>query len=98
MISWAKVEQLQNQTLEMLTHRKRFTIVEVSNGNVYFVPDNGAGTRRWVTRAMLEHIAAQDWAATDLRPKRIAGEYPSDRNSSYMAAILNAVMKPRVRA
>ncbi len=91
---WSKTRLLIGQKMETLIRKKGFTITEVADGNVYFVPDEGTGTRRWVTREMLEHIAGQEWATTDLRPSRIMREYPSDRNSSYMAAILRKVMAP----
>lgn len=91
---WAKIEGLSGQKLETLSRKKVFTITEVKNSTVYFVPGDGAGTSRFEPREVFERMAAQDWARTDLTPSRVKEEYPSSFNSSYIAAILKKVTEP----
>ena len=96
---WAKIEKLAGQKLETLSQEKVFTVTEVSDGKVYFVPEGGTGTRRYEPKAVFEKFAAQDWARTDLRPSRVAQEYEVEyglatQNSSYIAAILKKALEP----
>ena len=92
--TWLKIKSLVGETLETLAPKQKrpFTITEVNDRNIKFI--NSKGNKRQVTRKTLEHIVAQDWSKSELSRKRIEEIFPSDRNTSYIAAILLEAMKP----
>jgi hypothetical protein len=84
---WNRVRALEGKTLHTLKQGKRFSIVGVLSDRVQFVPEQGNGTLRWCTREGIEYIAGLGLKPSELR-SRIQQEWPSDRNTSYVAAIV----------
>lgn len=88
---WSKVRALEGQTLQTLARGKKFKVVGVLADRVQFVPEDGTGTVRWCTRKGIEHIADLGLGTDELTASRIQQEWPSDRNGSYVAAIVHQV-------
>jgi predicted transcriptional regulator len=89
---WQRVQALEGQTLETLKQHKPFRIVSVLSDRVQFVPKDGNGTLRWFPRQGIEYIAGLGLQPEEIRP-RVQQEWPSDQNTSYVAAIVYAVTK-----
>lgn len=92
MSDWNKVQNLQGKTLRTISRGKNFTIVTVTQDRVVFIPQDGNGTPRWVSRGMIDHLIALRIDKSELSPSRIAREFPNDRNSAYLAAILTEIL------
>ena len=90
---WQRVQALEGRTLLTLARRRPFKIVAVSSDRVEFVPEQGKGTVRWFPRKDIEYIASLNLKREDLRA-RLQEEWPSDQNTSYVAAIIYEVTKP----
>ena len=87
---WDRIHRLEGQTLTTLHQDKPFTVVAVLNDCVKVLPQDGGGAERTVRRDRIEHIAGLGLARDELR-KRVADEYPDSQNTSYIAALANAV-------
>lgn len=89
---WDRVRALEGKTLQTLAQGRLFSIIRVSPERVEFVPERGSGNLRWFSREGIEFIANLGLSRDDIRP-RILREWPSDQNSSYVAAIVHEVTK-----
>jgi hypothetical protein len=85
-----RVQQLNGQTLKTRAQGREFEIIGVSHDRIEFVPKRGNGTRRWISRQWIEQVADLRLDESELRPSRLAAEFPNDQNLSYMAAIVHA--------
>lgn len=90
---WDRVQELEGKTLHTLKQNKPFKVVGVLSDRVQFVPEKGNGTLRWFPRGGIEYIASLGVERHRLRA-RIQEEWPSDMNTSYVAAIVHEVTKP----
>lgn len=90
---WNRVEALNGKTLHTRARNKEFEIINVLPDRIQFVPKQGNGTTRWVTRDGIEQIAELNLDESELKPSRLQREFPDDQNLSYIAAIVYAVQK-----
>jgi hypothetical protein len=90
-IFWERIRALDGTTLVTAVQEKSFTVVDVESQRIWFVPKSGNGARRWWSRKGLEDLnevfADEDEVTRDM----VQSQHPKDQNTSYVAAILNAV-------
>ena len=84
-------ESLQRQTLYTIKQHKAFTIVDVSNDRISFVPKAGKGTVRWEYRSGIDQLVNLKSRLGKLDVTDVRGEFPDSRITSYMAAIVDAL-------
>ncbi|MFC2043394.1 hypothetical protein ACFLUA_04520 [Chloroflexota bacterium] len=92
---WNLVKQLEGETLYTLSQRKPFRIVSVLDDRVVYIPKSGSGTPRWSWRKDIEYLVELRIRKGELTPSQIAVEFPSEYNSSYMAAIVDEIVRNR---
>lgn len=90
---WERVRQLNGKTLHTLKQGKAFEVTGVDSSRIEFVPASGKGITRGIGREQIEQVAEMNLEESDLTPSRLAQEFPTDQNLSYMAAIVHAVTK-----
>ncbi len=90
---WERIRRLDGTTLHTRKQGKAFEVVGVQTDRIEFVPVSGSGTRRWIGREWIEQVVEMNLDESELTPSRLAREFPSDQNLSYMAAIVYAVTK-----
>jgi hypothetical protein len=89
---WEQIQRLKGKTLYTLARNKPFDIVDVQVDRIVFTPQQGNGTQRWASREQIETIATiAATAPHTLTPALVQEQYPDDRNTSYIAAIVKAV-------
>ena len=88
---WQRVQALEGETLLTLKQRKRFKILRVLPDRVEFVPEDGNETIRHCLRDDIERLADSDISHSEITVSRAKEEWPSTQNTSYLAAIAQAV-------
>jgi hypothetical protein len=91
MAFWDRVRELDGRTLYTSEQNKPFDIVEVTHDRIYFVPQEGNGTRRWWPRQSLEDLNELFANESAITPAHIRDQWPKDQNTSYVAVILQTV-------
>jgi hypothetical protein len=87
---WERVMRLEGRTLSTLKYEKPFKIVEVTTDRVRLVPQSGKRTRRNVRRDRIEFLVDLRVNRDELR-QAVQREYPKSQNTSYYAAIVDAI-------
>jgi hypothetical protein len=87
-----RIEALTGSTLQTLTLKRHFDIVDVTRNVVMVKPRSGSGQLRRVDRERIERMASLSIPEERLR-QAIVEHYPETRNSSYMAAIVSEITK-----
>lgn len=90
---WDRARQLKGETLHTMSYSKAFDISDVRSDRIIFVPHDGNGTERWASREQIEYIATIGQAGKEITPGLVQAKYPNDRNTSYIAAIAQAIIK-----
>jgi hypothetical protein len=85
--SWERVRRLEGATILTLHKVKPFVVCKVEDDRVRFRPDDGKGSERSVRRDQIERIASLRLSREELR-RRAQEEFPKNRNTSYIAAIV----------
>jgi len=91
---WNKVCQLKGKTLYTSARNRPFDIIDTQSDRIIFTPQNGNGTHRWATRKQIETM--YDFASknnSQITSIIVQEQYPSDRNTSYIASIINTLLK-----
>ena len=91
---WAKISELNGKTLRTNTQHKAFKILDVTSSYVLFLPEGGNGTPRNEKKIVFTHLENLLALGERLSRGRIQEEFPSCRNSSYVAAILSSAGIP----
>jgi hypothetical protein len=90
---WNKVQKLEGKTLYTSARNKPFDVVEVRPDRIVFTPRNGSGAYRWADRRQIETAYQLAGSNNNYITAIIVQEkYPNDRNSSYIAAIVNIIL------
>lgn len=92
---WQHIKSLEGKTLFTLARHKPFDIVSVLNDRVVYIPKSGSGTPRWSYRKDIEYLVGLRMKLGELTPSQVAEEFPSEYNSSYLAAFVEAVVSKR---
>lgn len=90
---WDRVRQLDGQTLKTIAQGREFDVVRVTHDRIVFRPRRGKGTERWWPRKELEELDSAIASVDEMTPERVRREWPSDQNTSYVAAILRAARR-----
>jgi hypothetical protein len=93
--SWDFVNQLEGKILYTLSQRKQFRIVSVLEDRIVFIPIAGSGTPRWSWRKDIEYLVTLRIRKGELTPSQVVVEFPKEYNSSYMAAIVDEIVRNR---
>jgi hypothetical protein len=91
MAFWDRVRNLEGKTLRTIEQNFPFDIVEVTHDRIVFIPQRGNGTKRWWPRRDLEQLYDAFLDIEAVSPADVREHWPNDQNTSYVAAILNAV-------
>lgn len=92
---WNLVKQMEGETLYTLSQHKPFRVVSVLDDRVVFIPKTGAGTPRWSWRKDIEYLIDLRIKKGELTPSQVQSEFPKEYNSSYMAAIVDEIIRNR---
>ncbi len=88
---WEHTQRLKGETLYTISRHKPFDVIDVLSDRIVFVPHDGKGTPRWASREQIEHLCGLARGGQDVNRKLVQEIYPSDYNTSYMAAIIKAI-------
>ena len=88
---WERIRALDGQTLVTTAQAKQFRITDVRNDRICFVPLEGKGGERWWPKKGLEDLNEIFCDENVITREMVRGHFPKDQNTSYVAAILNAV-------
>jgi len=92
---WNHVKQLEGETLYTLSQHRPFRVVSVLDDRVVFIPKTGTGTPRWSSRKDIEYLIDLRINKGELTRSKVASEFPKEYNSSYMAAIVDEIVRNR---
>lgn len=91
-MDWSHVRTLNGRTLRTTVQGKEFRITSVSESFITLVPTSGNKTPRPIPRSEIERLLALGLRRHELTPQRVREEFPASRNSSYLSAILQAIL------
>jgi hypothetical protein len=88
---WDRIKTLNGSTLVTTAQEKQFRVTDVRNDRICFMPLEGKGGERWWPKRGLEDLNELYWEEAQITREMVRTHYPKDQNTSYVAAILNAV-------
>jgi hypothetical protein len=87
-----KVQSLKGQTLPTVTGRARFLIAEVNDRRVEVIP-HSTGKMRPIYCQEFERAEALGLALADVTPSQLREAGASEGNPTYVAAIIQAIIR-----
>jgi hypothetical protein len=88
---WDRVKTLDGVILETSTQAKQFKITEVRFDRICFLPLGGKSAERWWPKRNLEDLNELFYESSEVTREMVRKHFPKDQNTSYIAAILNAI-------
>jgi hypothetical protein len=88
---WDRVKTLDGTTLETSAQAKQLKVTDVRFDRICFLPLGGKSTERWWPKRGLEDLNELFYESDVVTREMVRNHYPKDQNTSYVAAILNAV-------
>ena len=84
---WNIMQSFNGKTLHTIARQKPFR-VSILPDRVQFAPERGSGTLRWISRKDIEYLMQMNLKSSEVTPEVVWREWPNDRNTSYVAAII----------
>ncbi|MBA2277364.1 MAG: hypothetical protein H0W06_06330 [Chloroflexia bacterium] len=88
---WERVQELQGKTLKTVSRGAPFDVMEVRNNFVRVAPLSTGEPRR-IERTCFDLAAKKGLVTDDVKPSQIQKQSASVFNSTYVAAIIRAVV------
>lgn len=87
---WERVQALKGETLETLSQKKRFDIVDVSQDRVFIAP-HGSKNQQAIKRADIEAIVAFKKEGHEIIPRFVQEKLPKNWSASYITTIVEKI-------